>query len=337
MWFEESNDLIRSCAALSATLGIQKSFSTSDITQLPGPPDHLHADRSHNQQPHHQPQQHHHGAHGLSHQQQHATSELALNSLQRCGYMLDNPRLDHASRSCSTWVAVGELASASQLPSPHGGPANAANPTAGSAVGLSLPAGSTPPPPMAAPAFTAADLIRSVNKKVRQNYIRRRLLTTYRALERLSQSEFNLDRLEAEAAAATEMLGPGPTELQVPQPQQQPPPASTPSTTIAEEQITGVAATPSAVVVDASTSMDALQVKAARMSLEAASIKQKIINITQNNSLMTIDDIEKERGKPLSKYDRNMMIFNWLHSLDEVADASGEEPEAVTVPSQAAE
>lgn len=118
-------------------------------------------------------------------------SELALNSLQRCGFLLDpTHRLDHASRSCSTWVAVGDVASTSQLPSPHGGHTVVAPPA------------STPPPP----SFTAADLIRSVNKKVRQNYIRRRLLTTYRAIERLSQSEFNLDRLEITPAAVAESL-----------------------------------------------------------------------------------------------------------------------------------
>lgn len=64
---------------------------------------------------------------------------------------MDHPRLDHASRSCSTWVAVGDVASTSQLPSPHGGHSLA-------------PAPATSP---AAPVFTAADLIRSVNKKVR--------------------------------------------------------------------------------------------------------------------------------------------------------------------------
>lgn len=361
VWFEESNDLIRSCAALSATLGIQKSFSTSDITQLPGPPDLQQSASgagggggcgiSHSQ---------HHHPHPLGH----ATSELALNSLQRCGYMLDNPRLDHASRSCSTWVAVGELASASQLPSPHGGPAN---PTTQTTAGL-LAAGAagTPPPPLPAPAFTAADLIRSVNKKVRQNYIRRRLLTTYRALERLSQSEFNLDRLEAEAAAATEMMGPGPTELLVPSAQQQPTQtvvaavvggpqpaqpmtASTPSTTVGEEHFASLAsggggggpaaavttnnnttATTTITTTTTTTTLDALQVKAARMSLEAASMKQKLLNISEKNSLLTIDDIEKERGKPLSKYDRNMMIFNWLHSLDEVVDELAEEPPSTT-------
>lgn len=57
-------------------------------------------------------------------------------------------RLEHASRSCSTWVAVGDITSTSQLPSPHGGHTTSTTPA--------------PPPP----AITAADLIRSVNKKV---------------------------------------------------------------------------------------------------------------------------------------------------------------------------
>ena len=26
-------------------------------------------------------------------------------------------------------------------------------------------------------------------------------------------------------------------------------------------------------------------------------------------------EIEKDQGKPLSKYERNMMIFDWLHTL----------------------
>lgn len=294
MWFEEGNDLIRSCAALSSALGIQKSFSTSDITQLPGP-DSLHP-----------------------HQLTHAVSELALNSLQRCGYMLDNPRLDHASRSCSTWVAVGELASTSQLPSPHGGPANTSHQLTTS----------TPPPP----AFTAADLIRSVNKKVRQNYIRKRLLITYRAIERLSQSEFNLDRLEAAAAAATALTGPGPTELFVPL-------LTTESFAIKKSTVCDL---PTVVQIPAvempvpcrdttveieklvrDTKVTASLNAQSNKSIDADLIKKKIsMNISKN---ITIHDIEKERGKPLSKYDRNMMIFNWLHSLDEVPSDS-EEP-----------
>jgi hypothetical protein len=30
-------------------------------------------------------------------------------------------------------------------------------------------------------------------------------------------------------------------------------------------------------------------------------------------------EIERDRGKPLSKFDRNVMIFDWLHTLDENA------------------
>ncbi|XP_049764530.1 uncharacterized protein LOC126092844 [Schistocerca cancellata] len=110
LWFEEETELIRSCGALSSALGLQKSFSTSDISQLPSP-------------------------------QGTAAARCAVSELALWGDAT-HARLEPASRSCSTWVAVGDVASTSQLPSPHG----------------------APPPPV--PAFTAADLIRSVNKKV---------------------------------------------------------------------------------------------------------------------------------------------------------------------------
>ena len=89
--------------------------------------------------------------------------------------------------------------------------------------------------------------------QVRQNYIRRRLLTTYKALERLSQSEFDLDRLGAAVAAAAPS-----NRLQVP-----------------------------------------------------GLVRR------EKRPHLTVTDVERERGKPLTKYDRNMMIFNWLHTLDE--------------------
>ncbi|XP_012281365.1 uncharacterized protein LOC105700266 [Orussus abietinus] len=223
LWFEEETDLIRSCGALSSALGLQKSFSTSDVSQLPSPdacgPRNLRS----------------------------AVSSLALDAAHTNGFLLEQARLDHASRSCSTWVAVGDVVSTSQLPSPHGGAAQQA------------PA---PPQPQTIP-FTAADLVRSVNKKVRQNYIRRRLLTTYRALERLSQSEFNLDRLEAAASAA--QTNPGAT-LVVP---------------------------------------------------GAPSISTSLVGRKSGNHPLTVRDVERERGKQLSKYERNMMIFNWLHTLDD--------------------
>jgi len=147
LWFEEENELIRSCAALSAALGLQRSFSTSDISQLPEPGDESPPVR---------------GARC-------AISELALNSAQRSGFLLDqHPHLNRASRSCSTWVAVGDVASTSQLPSPHGGhaqPAPSSNTlSATAATTQSQPA---PPPVPTLPSFTTADLIRSVNKKVR--------------------------------------------------------------------------------------------------------------------------------------------------------------------------
>jgi len=129
---------------------------------------------------------------------------------------------------------------------------------------------------------------------VRQNYIRRRLLTTYKALERLSQSEFNLDRLEVTAAAVavnntsnsaggvttTANIGSGPTHLMVP--------GSTPNT---------------------STSVPTSATSAAVLRV----VKQR----ANKNLPLTIRDVERERGKPLSKYERNMMIFNWLHTLDD--------------------
>ena len=46
------------------------------------------------------------------------------------------------------------------------------------------------------PSFTPADLVRSVNKRIRQTYLKKRLLTTYKALERISDMDFNLDKLK---------------------------------------------------------------------------------------------------------------------------------------------
>ncbi|XP_044019016.1 uncharacterized protein LOC122859473 isoform X2 [Aphidius gifuensis] len=225
-WFKEETDLIRSCCALSSALGLQKSFSASDVFQLSSPEASCTL--------------------GL----RSAISDLALDTAHRNGLLLEQARLDNASRSCSTWVAVGDIASTSQLPSPHGG--NALQPL------------STPTIP-----FTAADLVRSVNKKIRQNYIRRRLLTTYRALERLSQSEFNLDRLEA-AASAAQTISPGTTLLV---------PGEVP-------KIAG----------------------------------STVVRRKNKDHPLTVSDVERERGKQLTKYERNMMIFNWLHNLDDKTD-----------------
>lgn len=107
----------------------------------------------------------------------------------------------------STRVQVAELASTSQLPSPHGHCTSFLQ-------------------------LNSADLIKSVNKKVRETYIRSRICRAYSAIERLSQSEFNLDQLASVATTSIQIneipitcsgqsipmtgSGPGPTELIVP-------------------------------------------------------------------------------------------------------------------------
>lgn len=133
---------------------------------------------------------------------------------------------------------------------------------------------------------------------MRQNYIRRRLLTTYKALERLSQSEFNLDRLEVAPAAVTASINSecgqnssplaGPIRLQVP----------------------GSSPAAKQVIPPPINSTNAAVLRAA---------KQR----ASKNLPLTIRDVERERGKPLSKYERNMMIFNWLHTLDDTVYVEG--------------
>ena len=35
------------------------------------------------------------------------------------------------------------------------------------------------------------------------------------------------------------------------------------------------------------------------------------------SSTLTARDIERDRGRQLTKYERNMMIFNWLQTLED--------------------
>jgi hypothetical protein len=44
-------------------------------------------------------------------------------------------------------------------------------------------------------------------------------------------------------------------------------------------------------------------------------VKQK----KDSNNTCSPREVERDRGKPLSKYERNVMIFDWLHTLDENA------------------
>ncbi|XP_063544276.1 uncharacterized protein LOC134752512 [Cydia strobilella] len=210
--------LLAGCAALCAALGLRRSLSADDVTaDKPRPP------RS-------------------------ATSEVGL-----CA-ALEALTLSSASRSCSTWVAVG----GSQLPSPQRA------------------------------SVQPAQRLLTDNKKIRQSYIKRRLLTTYKALERMSQSEFNLDKLEAAAVASTLTSGggAGPTVLAVP-------------------------------TVPAVHAVHAVQ--AVQAVHAAPTAHTRFVHPEACALALTAADLERERGRPLSKYERNMMIFNWLHTLDDQA------------------
>ncbi len=43
------------------------------------------------------------------------------------------------------------------------------------------------------------------------------------------------------------------------------------------------------------------------------------VSAVKDPSALSTREIERDRGKPLSKYERNVMIFDWLHTLDESA------------------
>lgn len=148
VWFEEPNDMIRGMAALSSAVGLSKSFSTSDIINLPDScmgggeeEGNIAIGADHNSL-----------LLLLNGTRRNTVSELALSSIQNSGYLLEQSiKLQNSSRSCSTWVAVGDIPSTSQLPSPHGG---------------NLPTTLQSSKPSYIPAFSPVDLVRSVNKKV---------------------------------------------------------------------------------------------------------------------------------------------------------------------------
>ncbi|OQR71426.1 hypothetical protein BIW11_11008 [Tropilaelaps mercedesae] len=354
--FEEESEAIRNCSLLSSAVlgGLMKSFSTGDISHVLelDPPDPLRSTVSEEL---------------ITENARNVTPwnnlEVGCTQRKRCKHLLllfvinppnlhnvsvwqvpVNRRLDCASRSCSTWVAVGDMHSAqstSQLPSPSARcgsgnipgtfavmakvtnwlfvryilPSRAAEPKLELSARHAIHIKGPPPQEMlnsssfsrwqsglatiqfesavAGPSyvrhailavlvrfrpcscvsarihvrFTAADLVRSVNKKARQMYIRRRLLSTYKALERLTKSQLNL----SEALQAT-----GPQDLR--------------KNLQDELRLTS------------STSVEAGRTDGRKTPL-------------------TTRDVERDRGKPLTKYERNMMIFNWLHNLDDDDDS----------------
>ncbi|XP_071448618.1 uncharacterized protein [Hetaerina americana] len=340
LWFEEEEtELMRGCAALSSALGLQKSFSTGDILGrgAAGPWDDDDAEwwgaggaRDDSEG----------GIRGVG-----AKGAVSEEALLGCGAhrflmhlqggsggtnlvpaLLRCPlhrRLDAASRSCSTWVAVGDAVS--QLPSPHGGgvPAEstttAPTTTAANANTTAAPPEVPPirrppsqqhtlPPPPSSPPFAPADLIRSVNKKVRQGYIRRRLLATFRALERLSRGEFGVAAVEAVESSG---VAKGPPELVTLQ---------GPVLAVAESSHP---ASPSSSLLRVPGSTGGGGGGSSNSQRRVSGVSTAVVNpgaaAGARNLPLTIRDVERERGKPLSKYERNMMIFDWLHTLDDAS------------------
>ncbi|KAF0294301.1 hypothetical protein FJT64_008000 [Amphibalanus amphitrite] len=231
LWCDEA-ELIHSCALLSRLLGMPKSFSTGDMAQLP--------------------------------EEAAPRRAVSLTTLQERPE-LAQPALEPASRSCSTWVAVGDLGTSSQLPSPQSRQSVSHAP------------------------FSAADLVRAVNKKVRQNYIRRRLQITFRALQRLSQSELSLEQLLSGELLSLEQLLSG--EL---------PPGCCGS---------AAGAAPAAARDSASTAAaTAVAAAAAATAAPAAAAPPRAVTVRQ---------VDRERGQPLTRFQRNMMVFNWLQALED--------------------
>lgn len=164
----------------------------------------------------------------------------------------------------------------------------------------------------ASPSFTAADLVRSVNKRIRQTYLKKRLLTTYKALDRMTQMGFNLEKLkdvvnEGELAAHPELVS------------------------LLSTSNAGVAASTQPQMVASHISqlgVTCTQALPPKVALPAVAVPQttevsdKKHNRRSNDKTLSCKEIERDRGKPLSKYDRNVMIFDWLHTLDESANAT---------------
>lgn len=278
--FEEESEVIKNCGALSsAVLGVMKSFSTSDIST--------------NLEP----------SFGMGLRQ--TVSEIALfgGIVWNSKIELPNIRqLDCTSRSCSTWVAVGDpVSSTSQLPSPQ----------------AQMSAGPESVTGTISPTISPIDFVRSVNKKVRQMYIRRRLLSTYRALERLSRSQLDLSNV---IKGDIEYLVPSQTTLAL---------SSTTveydsSSCVHKSLRTSESSPLSQVQVSASSfnlgDTSSLNIQLPRNTKTKTSGKPSQLDlkaIKGGLSTLTVKDIELQKGKPLTKYERNMMIFNWLQNLDQ--------------------
>ncbi len=169
----------------------------------------------------------------------------------------------------------------------------------------------------ASPSFTAADLVRSVNKRIRQTYLKKRLLTTYKALERMTQMGFDLEKLkdvvnEGELSSHPELVNLLSSTAITSQPHKK---EAIASAVVGAENISQLGVSASGLKTLKSGKNCAIKASepASAASASASAAASKV------DQSLSCKDIERDRGKPLSKYDRNVMIFDWLHTLDETA------------------
>jgi len=119
---------------------------------------------------------------------------------------------------------------------------------------------------------------------------------TYKALEQFSESEFDLDRLEAAVKKTRQSQNLDSLILST----------------------TNTSRTPSSLGNPSSTCPVTQVIESAAREKGGKDSKLKRVGIVSTK------EIARDRGKPLSKYERNIMIFDWLHTLDETATASHE-------------
>ncbi|RWS29908.1 hypothetical protein B4U80_03797 [Leptotrombidium deliense] len=276
--FEEEVDVIKNCGAFSsAVLGLMKSFSTSDISTVD----------PFNETP-----------------LRSTYSEIALFGGILWNAKLELPtirRLDAHSRSCSTWVAVGEpISSTSQLPSPQT-----------HTVGSDSVTGHI------SPLITPTDLLQSVNKKVRQMYIKRRLLSTYRALERLSRSQLDLNNVvKGELDLFVSSQSPFNNKSK----------AAMDTNVTVDVENADTAQNRSAAQLhvsvgesNTSSSNNNTNSKSSKRNKSSHRLSNPLDlhHFQPDLSSLSIRDVDLQKGKPLTKYERNIMIFNWLQNLDQ--------------------
>ena len=181
----------------------------------------------------------------------------------------------------------------------------------------------------ASPSFTPADLVRSVNKRIRQTYLKKRLLTTYKALERMSEMGFNLEKLREVVSEGELAAHPDLVNLLSSNTGSNPSSQKNPASKKTEAEVVKAA---SAVVAVASEATNTSQLGVTSMSGSTsvatpnpdktggvAGSKTRSLNKEKREKTLSCKEIERDRGKPLSKFDRNVMIFDWLHGLDELA------------------